>query len=126
MSVNSGNYTIGNADFYVIDNSVIYTTNGTDPAGQTANIYLLPHTTGTSFTIYFRGGVQNALQYIWLRYKTNNTGLAPYIPWPVSSSTSIVYFTASRCFRISNNLKKIQFTPFNNSLGNWCVIGDVL
>jgi hypothetical protein len=127
MTINSGDYFIGCHNEYIIKNDTIFTTNGTDPAGQTANIYLLPHITGTSFIISFMSGVQNALQYVWLRYKTNNTGLAPYIPLPASGAVNIIYITSSRCFRIANNLKRIEFMPINNNtLGNWCVIGDAL
>lgn len=116
MDVNSGDYYIGCANNYVIDGLTITTSNNSDPAGQTANIYILPHATGTYFKLFFRRN--NITGYTWLRYKTNNTSLAPYI-----IGNNVVYSVAIRCFRIGP-LNTVEFTPMSNTgLGQWCIVG---
>jgi hypothetical protein len=115
MDVNSGDYYIGFANNYVIDAVTITTMNSIDPNGQIANIWILPHATGTAFKLNFRRN--NVLQYTWVRYKTNNvSSVAPYI-----TSANIVYFLAEKAFRIGAN-SVVYFTPMNKStLGNWAV-----
>lgn len=110
-----GDYYIGFANNYVIDGLTITTNNATDPAGQIANIWILPHATGTEFKLIFRRN--NVMQYTWVRYKTNNTSsIAPYI-----TASNIIYNLSQKAFRIGAN-NVVSFTPINNStLGNWVV-----
>lgn len=115
MDTNSGDYYIGFANNYVIDGLTITTNNTTDPAGQIANIWILPHATGTAFKLNFRRN--NISQYTWVRYKTNNvSSIAPYI-----TASNIIYNLSQKAFRIGAN-NVVSFTPINNStLGNWVV-----
>jgi len=115
MDVNSGDYYIGFANNYVIDAVTITTMNSIDPNGQIANIWILPHATGTAFKLNFRRN--NVLQYTWVRYKTNNvSSVAPYI-----TSANILYFLSEKAFRIGAN-SVVYFTPMNKStLGGWTV-----
>lgn len=116
MAVNSGDYYIGAGNNYVIDGLTITTSSSTDPSTQTANIYILPHATGTYFKLFFRRN--NLTGFTWLRYKTNNTSLAPYIV-----GSNVVYSVSIRCFRIGP-LNSVEFTPMSNSgLGEWCIVG---
>lgn len=115
MDVNSGDYYIGCANNYVIDGLTITTSNSTDPSAQTANIYILPHATGTEFKLIFRRN--NISGYTWVRYKTNNTTtITPYI-----TSSNIIYNLSQKAFRIGPN-SIVSFTPQNNTtLGSWVV-----
>lgn len=116
MAVNSGDYFIGCANNYVIDGLTITTSNSSDPSAQTANIYILPHATGTHFKLFFRRN--NITGYTWLRYKSNNTSLAPYI-----IGNNVIYSVAIRCFRIGP-LNSVEFSPMSNTgLGEWCIVG---
>ena len=116
MAVNSGDYYIGCANNYVIDGATITTSDSINPATQTANIFILPHATGTYFKLFFRSN--NLIGYTFLRYKSNNTSLAPYIV-----GSNVVYFVATRCFRIGS-LNTVEFSPMSNTgLGEWCIVG---
>lgn len=120
MDTNSGDYNIGFHNNYVIDGSVIKTSSSTDPNTQTANIYIMPHATGTYFKLSFRAFT--ATNFTWIRYKTNNTSLVPYI-----LGYNISYSTALKAFRIGPNaINTLEFIPADNtSLGNWCIISAI-
>lgn len=120
INVNSGDYYIGIANNYIINPFIVSTTNASNPNSQTANIYILPHATGTKFKIYFTS-IGSSSSYTWLRYKTNSNNVPNII------GTSITYFTANKCFRITNNVRYVDFTPLSNSIfTHWNVIaGDI-
>ncbi|NBX83974.1 MAG: hypothetical protein EBQ95_00005, partial [Gammaproteobacteria bacterium] len=119
ITVNSGDYYIGQHNNYIIDPFYVSTADGVNPSSQTANIYILPHATGTAFTINF-SSTSGGSFYTWLRYKTNSTNT------PNIVGTGITYTTSNKCFRLSNNITQAVFTPLSNgTFTNWCVCGRV-
>lgn len=118
ITTNSGDYYIGIANNYIIDGLVVSTSDASNPNAQTANIYILPHATGTKFKINF-SKLSGASNYTWVRYKTNSSNL------PNIAGTGVSYFTANKCFRFSN-IWYAEFTPLSkNVFTNWNVFGGV-
>jgi hypothetical protein len=118
ITTNSGNYYIGAANNYIIDGLVVSTTDASNPSGQTANIHILSHATGTKFKIIF-SKLSGASNYTWLRYITTSTNT------PNITGTGVSYFTSNKCFRFSN-IWYAEFTPLSkNVFTNWNVFGGV-
>jgi hypothetical protein len=118
INTNSGDYNIGQHNNYIIDGFVVSTTDNANPSAQTANIYILPHATGTRFKIFF-SKLTGGIFYTWLRYKSSTSNT------PILTGTGVNYFAANRCFRI-NNIWSVEFVPISNStLCGWTVYGAV-
>jgi hypothetical protein len=116
ININSGNYYIGVHNNYIINPFIVSTSDSANPDSQTANIYILPHATGTKFKIYFTS-IGSSSSYTWIRYKTNSNNVPNII------GTGISYYIANKSFRMTNNIRFADFTPLSNStFTDWNVL----